>query len=214
MDNITTLPGSRTLEFMTEDQLLQQTSDLLQLLIAAFRSGNYEDITRPEYADTLAMLRDISASRAEQGFNPSETATFVFSFKDALLEYLQEEYGESPERLNTEVIRLSKLIDQLGLVTFETYALTREEVISQQSQSLLELSTPVIQLWHEIVLLPLIGVIDTARASQIIERSYTRLSSPSLAWPSSMLLACRSSTPAWPNIWCAPPVPPPWLARR
>ncbi len=114
MDNITTLPGSRTLEFMTEDQLLQQTSDLLQLLIAAFRSGNYEDITHPEYADTLAMLRDISASRAEQGFNPSETATFVFSFKDALLEYLQEEYGESPERLNTEVIRLSKLIDQLG----------------------------------------------------------------------------------------------------
>ncbi len=170
MDNIVALPGSRTLEFMTEDQLLQQTTNLLQTLITAFRSDNFEDITRPEYADALAILRDISAARAEQGFNPSETAAFVLSLKDALLEYLQEEYGESPEQLNSEVVRLNKLIDQLGLVTFETFALTREEIINQQSQSLLELSTPVIQLWEQIVLLPLIGVIDTARASQIMER--------------------------------------------
>ncbi|ETW98320.1 MAG: hypothetical protein ETSY1_19300 [Candidatus Entotheonella factor] len=170
MDNITSLPGSRTLEFMTEDQLLQQTTNLLQTLTEAFRSGNLEDVTSPEYADSLAMLRDISASRAEQGFNPSETATFVFSLKDALFQYLQEEYGEAPEQLNAEVLRLNKLIDQLGLITFETYAITREEIISQQSQSLMELSTPVIQLWDSIVLLPLIGVIDTARASQIMER--------------------------------------------
>ncbi len=170
MDNITGLPGSRALEFMTEDQLLQQATNLLQTLTSAFRSGNFEDITRPEYADTLAMLRDISTSRAEQGFNPSETATFVFSLKDALFEYLQEEYGETPQQLNTEVLRLNKVVDKLGLITFEAFVTTREEVISQQSQSLMELSTPVIQLWEHIVLLPLVGVIDTPRATQIMER--------------------------------------------
>ncbi len=168
MDNITTLPEA--LKFMTEDQLLQQATNLLQTLNTAFRSGNFDDVTRPEYADTLAMLRDISASRAEQRFNPSETATFIFSLKDAFLQYLQEEYGDTPEQLNTEVLRLNKVIDQLGLATFETFVLTREEIIHQQSQSLMELSTPVIQLWDSIVLLPLIGVIDTARASQIMER--------------------------------------------
>ncbi len=65
---------------------------------------------------------------------------------------------------------MNKIIDQLGLITFETFTTTREEIISQQSQSLLELSTPVIQLWDDIVLLPLVGVIDTTRASQIMER--------------------------------------------
>ena len=169
-DNIIGLAGSRTLEFMNEDQLTQQTSNLLQTLIGAFRSGNFDDVTLPEYADSVALLRDISASRAEQGFTPSETATFVLSLKDALFEYLQEEYGENPTQLNVEVLQMNKVIDQLGLITFETYAATREEVINQQSQSMLELSTPVIQLWDSIVLLPLVGVIDTARATQIMER--------------------------------------------
>ncbi len=169
IENLTTLPGARTLEFMTEGQLQQQANNLLLSLTAALRSGS-ADITHPEYADVLALLRDISASRAEQGFSPSETATFVFSLKDALFQYLQEEYGESSEQLNAEVLRLNKMIDELGLITFETFTTTREEIINQQSQSLLELSTPVIQLWDDVVLLPLVGVIDTARAAQIMER--------------------------------------------
>ena len=170
MENLTSRPGSRTLELMSEDQLQQETSVLLRALTAAFRSSNSDDLSLPAYADSIAMLRDLIASRASQGFNPSETATFVFSLKDALFPYLQEEYGERPEQLNTEILRLNQVIDQLGLITFETFATTREEVINQQSRSMLELSTPVIQLWADIVLLPLVGVIDTARASQIMER--------------------------------------------
>ncbi len=45
-----------------------------------------------------------------------------------------------------------------------------EEMLRQQSTTMLELSTPVIKLWQEVVLLPLVGVIDTGRAQQIIER--------------------------------------------
>lgn len=167
---IITLAGTRTLELMTEAQLRQQTSELLQTLITAFSSELYDDLERPEFADSVAMLRDISASWAEQGFTPSETAVLVFSLKDALLEYLQVEFGDDPELLNREFIKMNKIIDNLGLITFETFAQTREEVIAQQSRSLLELSTPVIQLWDEIIMMPLVGVIDTIRAQRIIER--------------------------------------------
>jgi len=45
-----------------------------------------------------------------------------------------------------------------------------EERVAQQSRSIMELSTPVITVWDEVVLLPLIGVIDTTRAQLMMER--------------------------------------------
>jgi len=167
--NIIRLTGTRTLELMTERQLRTQTTELLHTLTVAFASEEYADIERPELADVAAMLRDISASRAEQGFSPSETAGYIFSLKDALLEYLQAELAESPDLLNAEVVKMNKVIDKLGLLTFEAFTRVREDLIAQQSRSLMELATPVIKLWDEIVMLPLVGVIDTLRAQQIME---------------------------------------------
>ena len=71
-------------------------------------------------------------------------AAFILSLKDALLQYLQDELSDDPGLLNSEVIKMNKLIDNLELFTFDTFMDTREMVIAQQSRSLLELSTPVI----------------------------------------------------------------------
>ncbi len=169
MQLITKLGGTRTLELMSEDQLVVQAKGLLTTLTTAFNAEQYVTIDTPDFADAVALLQDISASRAEQGFTASETAVFVFSLKDALLKYMQEEISEDPVILNAEIQKMNKIIDNLGLLTFETYAKTREEVILQQSRSLMELSTPVIRLWDQIIMLPIVGVIDTVRATQLME---------------------------------------------
>ena len=67
------------------------------------------------------------------------------------------------------MLKINKVIDQLGLVIFEAFAATREEVISEYRRSLMDLSTPVIKLWEGIILSPLVGTIDTARATQMTE---------------------------------------------
>lgn len=169
MQLITKLGGTRTLELMSEDQLVVQAKGLLTTLTTAFNAEQYVTIDTPDFADAVALLQDISASRAEQGFTASETAVFVFSLKDALLKYMQEEISEDPVILNAEIQKMNKIIDNLGLLTFETYAKTREEVILQQSRSLMELSTPVIRVWDQIIMLPIVGVIDTVRATQLME---------------------------------------------
>ncbi len=169
LEKIKTLVGTRVQELMTEEQLRVQTTDLLKALVTAFESEVYDDIELPAFRDSVAMLQDISATRAEQGFTPSETVVFVLSLKDSLLEYLQTDFGDDLELLNREVLKMNKIIDNLALVTFETFVRTREQLISQQSQALLELSTPAVKLWDEVLLLPLVGVIDTARAQLIME---------------------------------------------
>jgi len=45
----------------------------------------------------------------------------------------------------------------------------KDELIAQQSRAIQELSTPVIEVAEDILVLPLIGAIDTARAQRIVE---------------------------------------------
>ena len=168
-ENILALPGNRTLELMTGDQLKKQVFELAKTLTTAFSSEVYDDIERPEFADSTTMLRDISATRAEQGFTPSETAFFILSLRDALLQFMQDEFGDEPELFNTEVSRMNKIIDNLALLTFESFSKTREDIISRQSESMMELTTPAVKMWDQILLLSIVGVIDTKRAQMIIE---------------------------------------------
>ena len=53
--------------------------------------------------------------------------------------------------------------------TIEAYQKTREAVISRQQQDMLELSTPVVKLWHGILALPLIGTLDSERTQVVME---------------------------------------------
>ena len=70
---------------------------------------------------------------------------------------------------------VTRLLDRLGLYTIECYARTREEVIGRQQQELLELSTPVVQLWDGILALPLIGTLDSARTQVVMENLLQRI---------------------------------------
>ena len=60
--NIRALAGTRTLALMTEQELRSQASDLLRTLTAAFQSGSYDDITVPQFADSVTRSGESSSS--------------------------------------------------------------------------------------------------------------------------------------------------------
>ena len=82
---------------------------------------------------------------------------------------LREEYVKDPEGLGDAIWESTVLLDKLGLLTSEAYQKTREEVISRQQQELLELSTPVVRLWDNVLALPLIGTLDSARTQVVMQ---------------------------------------------
>jgi rsbT co-antagonist protein RsbR len=112
-----------------------------------------------------AALTELSRSRARNGFSPSETALGVFALKDAVYELVADAADLVPE-----YFVFSRMMDDLGLHTFETYAAAREQIISDQATSMLELSTPVIRLWPGIIAVPLVGTLDSARTQLVMEK--------------------------------------------
>jgi rsbT co-antagonist protein RsbR len=96
-------------------------------------------------------------------------ALFVFSLKQPLFEMLRAESGTDGARLADETWTLSTLLDKLGLYTTEVFQKGREEVIARQQEEMLELSTPVVQLWDGILALPLIGTLDSGRTQVVME---------------------------------------------
>jgi rsbT co-antagonist protein RsbR len=159
--------GSERDERATAEQFLKALGE-------ASRTGNVTDPDQAEWSGVREVLSDISRDRARQGYSSVETATFVFSLKQALFDRLRQEVKD-PDALAAEFWATTLLLDRLGLYTTEVHQKTREEVIGRQQQELLELSTPVVQLWDGVLALPLIGTLDSARTQVVMESLLQRI---------------------------------------
>ena len=153
---------------MKEAELKEECREFLSLFRVAVAQGKLSNIQAGDWQEMRSMLTSISRSRSQQGFTPSETATFVFSFKQPLFNRMREQLKD-PVELGEEIWLATNLLDQLGLLTIEAYQKAREEVILRQQEELMELSTPVIKLWEGILALPIIGTLDSTRTQMMME---------------------------------------------
>ena len=150
----------------TEKELLP----MLDAMIEASRLGA-DEASNPHFDELRAMLAEYSRTRARNGFSPSETAVAVFALRDTVLSAV----GESNDVPYSDFAVFSHLIDDLGLLTFSTFTETREKIIANQTEQLLELSTPVVKLWEGVVGVPLVGTLDSARTQVVMEALLTTL---------------------------------------
>ncbi|MFD0784325.1 STAS domain-containing protein [Micromonospora azadirachtae] len=151
---------------LSQAELRGQLQELHRALLTTAENG-IVDLDAEHAAELRAVLGELSRGRARQGFSATETASSVYALKQVLLELLEARGGESVLR---DFVAFSGLIDQMGLFTFESFVRTREGLIADQAEQLLELSTPVVKLWDGVVAVPLVGTLDSARAQVVMER--------------------------------------------
>ncbi len=161
--------GVQRPDLMSSAELNEQSAALLKGIAKGLSSSQGTDVSSAEWAPVREMLQDISASRARQGFTPSETASFVVSLKQPLFASIRKELTGNQDEMFDALLSATQVLDRLSLVTSETYMTTREELISRQQQELLELSTPVVKLWDGILALPIIGTLDSSRTQVVME---------------------------------------------
>ncbi|MFG3082011.1 STAS domain-containing protein [Streptomyces parvulus] len=145
-------------------EMRRELGELYEAVLQAIAAGGLR-ADGEAYGETRSLLIELSRNRARQGFTPTETATSVFALKAVLEPALTgEEHG------TRTYLQFAKLLDGLALLTTEAYVRTREEIIASQAEQLLELSTPVVQLWKGVVGVPLVGTLDSARTQVVMEK--------------------------------------------
>jgi rsbT co-antagonist protein RsbR len=146
-----------------------QSEELLEAFANKLRLETRGGSTQGEHDPVEEILETVSIARAKKGYSPRETGVFLFSLKEAILKALNEEIKNDPAALYEESLRVSKTIDALAIVSFETFIKGREEVILRQTDEIAEISTPVIRVWDGILALPIIGTLDSARTQVVME---------------------------------------------
>jgi rsbT co-antagonist protein RsbR len=156
-------------ELIPKKELRRQSQQIVDMLARSIKDSEGGDFDTAAFDEMRAFLNEISRARAVKGYTPLENATYILSLRNTLLPLLAEELEGNADALVHEMQYFTVLLDKMGLVMVENYIRSREEIIRQQREDMMELSTPVIKVWDKILTLPIIGTLDSRRAQLMME---------------------------------------------
>jgi rsbT co-antagonist protein RsbR len=147
---------------MTAEQTEAQSRESRERLRGAILHGEWEHY--------LAYLREQGAAYAQMGVSFSGWFRVLNVFRPSITKLLVETFSETPGRFRAAVDAMDKFLDGAMALIGEEYLNAKERIIREQQVAIRELSTPVLQIRDGLLLLPLVGVIDSSRARQMTDQ--------------------------------------------
>jgi rsbT co-antagonist protein RsbR len=147
---------------MSREVMEEQGRHARQLLRGAMRDGEWEAY--------LADLREQGANYARMGLSFVSWYRAIGVIRPSILRRLRTAYGGDPERLFGTLKAMGQWFDIVMSTIGDTYLSTKEQIILDQQDAIRELSTPVLTLMDGLLLLPVVGVIDSHRARQMTDQ--------------------------------------------
>lgn len=164
--------GVRRPDLFSDKESRRQLGEILRGMAEGIRKADMataDVITSEAWTALRAPLEEVTHERVARGVTPSEMATFVLALKKPVFTKLRESLAAKPDQLIEEITQFSRLVDAFAMFTNEHFIAQRDEVIERQRSELMELSTPVVQLWERVLTIPLIGTLDSVRAQEVME---------------------------------------------
>jgi rsbT co-antagonist protein RsbR len=150
------------LSSMTAQEVFTEATSVYDNYVEVLETGSVQALKH--YA------RDLSERIIPRGVETHEVVGIVLLLRDVLARSLFEKYREDFELLNRVLDAYEPAANRIANTVAVSFVEQRERVIRDQQDALLELSTPVLQVRERLLILPIIGVLDTDRAQQLTEQ--------------------------------------------
>jgi rsbT co-antagonist protein RsbR len=147
---------------MSDEEIFSEATEVYDNYVDALETGSIE--TLQTYA------RELSERIIPRGVETHEVLGIVLLLRDVLARSLFAKYQEDLDLLNRILDSYEPAANRIAVTVGVSFVEERERVINEQQEAMRELSTPVLQLRERLLILPIIGVLDSSRARQLTEQ--------------------------------------------
>ncbi|GAD85676.1 STAS domain-containing protein [Nocardia asteroides] len=153
---------AQLLTAMTPEEIFSEATSIFDNYVEVLETGSVEALQ--------AYARDLSERIVPRGVETDEILGIVLLLRDVLARSLFSKYQSNFEMLNQVLDAYEPAANRIANTVGVSFVQERERVISRQQEAIRELSTPVLQVREQLLILPIIGVLDSQRARQLTEQ--------------------------------------------
>jgi rsbT co-antagonist protein RsbR len=147
---------------MSPEEIFSEATTVYDSYVEVLETGSVEALQ--------AYARDLSERIIPRGVETHEVVGIVLLLRDVLARSLFEKYHRDFPLLNRILDAYEPAANRIANTVAVSFVEERERVIRQQQDAIRELSTPVLQVRERLLILPIIGILDTQRAQQLTEQ--------------------------------------------
>ena len=153
---------AQLLSVMTPDEIFSEVTAVYDNYVDALESGSVEALE--------AYAKNLSERIIPRGVETHEVLGVVLLLRDVLARSLFQKYQDDRDLLNRVLDAYEPAANRIAVTVSVSFVQERERIIRQQQVAIRELSTPVLKVRDQLLILPIIGALDTARARQLTEQ--------------------------------------------
>jgi rsbT co-antagonist protein RsbR len=153
---------AQLLTAMSEEEIFSEATSVYDKYMEALETGSVEVLQ--------AYARDLSERIIPRGVETREVLGIVLQLRDVLARSLFKKYQDDFQELNRVLDAYEPAANRVANTVGVSFVEQRERIIRQQQDAIRELSTPVLQVRERLLILPIIGMIDSQRARQLTEQ--------------------------------------------
>jgi rsbT co-antagonist protein RsbR len=153
---------AKLLGAMSSEEIYSEVTSVYDNYVGVLETGAVESLQ--------ACARDVSVRIIPRGVETDEVVGIVLLLRDVLARALFAKYQTDLQLLNRVLDVYEPAANRIVNTVAVGFVQERERIIRQQQEAIRELSTPVLQVRERLLILPIIGVIDSQRARQLTEQ--------------------------------------------